>query len=267
MGRIVWKYHVLRTWLNQNTTHVNWRRTYTTDFAMECQGNIVFHKKEEQEEEETIATEESEVSDSSDEEGDYPCHNINCNEKPDKSNSNCCKKCRIPCLNHEFCKGDTCTDLIHIHHNLCMNCEVGFHFGLQVEKLTIIDAIDPCHKCQQNVTRKIVFPGSCSHSFCFSCFDKIFYVDVNDYCLSVEGFGCPPCPNGCKNPDVGKQCSCNEYEPIKNMWKRIRPDKEEEHDLFQDLSQNNRPDPKGKCHVCNAEPPNKRQKRNHTQDK
>ena len=36
-------------------------------------------------------------------------------------------------------------------------------------------------------------------------------------------YGCPPCPNGCKNPEKGRQCYCEEYDKIIDQWKDFSP--------------------------------------------
>ncbi len=161
-------------------------------------------------------------------------------------------------MNQEFCKGDTCTELLDIRHGLCLDCEVTFHFSMKVERLTIIDASGPCLGCCKTVSRQVMFPTDCGHSFCFSCFEHCFYVDGDEYRLSVEVSGCPSCPNGCQNPRVGRQCECKEYDHLKNMWKRIHPSMYEFHTTMEEIIQKDIPKPTRKCPTCNKKPKRKR---------
>ena len=40
---------------------------------------------------------------------------------------------------------------------------------------------------------------------------NIIFWEPTKYCLSPVPYGCPPCPNGCKNPLRGVQCNCVEF--------------------------------------------------------
>jgi hypothetical protein len=232
IGRIIWKYPVLRSWLKQQTTHVTWKKTYTTDCLLECRGDIIFTKEEvnEQDQVDENPNEESEES-NSDEDSNHLCgHTSKCNQPFDEPwHNNCCPGCRVLCLNHEFCGGSNCIQNIDIHHGLCMNCEVTYHFEMKIERLTIFDANDECIGCNKIVTRKMMFPNGCGHSFCLLCSKDILERDESKLGFSHALFGCLPCPNGCRNPVLGKQCDCDEYEPIKKKWQRTNPALYEHH--------------------------------------
>jgi hypothetical protein len=152
-------------------------------------------------------------------------HTDKCNQPYDEPwNNNCCPGCRVLCLNHEFCGGSTCTQLLEIHHELCKSCEISYHFGMKVERLTIFDTNEKCVGCNKLVKRKMMFPDGCGHSFCLPCSQNILLEkDEDDERVSPELFRCPPCPNGCKNPDQGPRCDCEEYDEVKKKWEMENP--------------------------------------------
>lgn len=45
--------------------------------------------------------------------------------------------------------------------------------------------------------------------------------------MSPVQYGCPPCPNGRNNPEVGMQCNCYEYDEILELWEENNPDQYE----------------------------------------
>ena len=52
---------------------------------------------------------------------------------------------------------------------------------------------------------------------------NILYNNEVQYYLSPVPFGCKPCPNGCINPEKGKQCCCEEYDKIVDRWMKDFP--------------------------------------------
>ena len=67
------------------------------------------------------------------------------------------------------------------------------------------------------------FPSTCSHYFCIECMRKHLLFNEHNYHMSREPYGCPPCPNGCINPEKGGQCNCYEYDTIIELWANENP--------------------------------------------
>ena len=105
----------------------------------------------------------------------------------------------------------------------CMNCGSWFKPGLGWDKLTIVDSIDECAVCMNICERKLMFPTNCGHSFCINCSRNILWSYETRYHLSPVPYGCPPCPNGCENPEKGTQCYCEEYDSIQDEWEQYNP--------------------------------------------
>lgn len=63
----------------------------------------------------------------------------------------------------------------------------------------------------------------CTHWLCVDCSRKIIWYDESWWGIDPCKYGCPPCPNGCKNPPRGKQCLCDEYDPVKEKWYACHP--------------------------------------------
>jgi len=100
---------------------------------------------------------------------------------------------------------------------LCVNCDI--HLG----HLTFRDATTPCPVCTgPDKKAHVQFPG-CEHWVCVDCMRKIRLCDDNRYNVDVCLYGCPPCPNGCCNPPRGEQCYCEEYDLVKDLWKKCDP--------------------------------------------
>lgn len=96
---------------------------------------------------------------------------------------------------------------------LCTNCDI-FNWN----ELEFRDTNEDCAVCYCNYNREMKFPTNCGHWFCISCSKNILFWDETRYHLSPEPYGCPPCPNGCNNPKKGKQCYCEEYDDIQEIW-------------------------------------------------
>ena len=74
------------------------------------------------------------------------------------------------------------------------------------------DTNEACVVCFEEKGREMKFP-SCTHWFCTDCMRKIILgKDEEEYILSPVPYGCPPCPNGCVNPERGRQCNCIEWD-------------------------------------------------------
>ena len=126
------------------------------------------------------------------------------------------------CSNYEFCEHDKVPG---IGSDYCMTCGSWFKVsGFGWDKLSIVDSTDECAVCMNECGRKLMFPTKCGHSFCISCSRNILFWDETRYHLSPVPYGCPPCPNGCENPEMGKQCYCEEYDAIEDIWKQNHPE-------------------------------------------
>jgi hypothetical protein len=153
------------------------------------------------------------------------------------------------CLNYEFC------------HNrpgpvelgpFCMTCGSAYN-GKQWDKLTFIDSKEDCDVCFNHCDRKVMFPANCGHAFCIECSKAILLWDETRYHLDPVRYGCPPCPNACENLAKGKQCYCEEYDAIVDLWHEAHPDQfslwnEAEHESIEnsdDITYG-----KGVCPLC-----------------
>ena len=127
--------------------------------------------------------------------------------------------CNIKCKNYELCENILSKKYIKLHSsNLCITCGSiydGYGFGLN--DIEFRETIEECAICY-NKTKQVKFPTNCGHWFCIQCTQNILFFDITRYHLSPVIFGCEVCPNGCKNPDQGKQCYCDEYNKIKDDW-------------------------------------------------
>ena len=115
---------------------------------------------------------------------------------------------------------------------LCTNCDI-FKFG-ELEFRNCFEN-EECFVCF-GLEKLVKFPANCGHWFCVSCSRNILFWDETRYHLSPVQFGCPPCPNGCINPIKGKQCYCEDYDEILELWKNECPNKFEEYNDAENLS-------------------------------
>ena len=126
------------------------------------------------------------------------------------------------CVNYEFCQNEKVDG---IGSDYCMTCGSWFKIcGFGWDKLTIIDSTDECNVCMNVCERKLMFPANCGHSFCIPCSRNILFWDESRYHLSPVPYGCPACPNGCMNPEKGKQCYCEEYDAVEEAWEIQKPE-------------------------------------------
>jgi hypothetical protein len=131
---------------------------------------------------------------------------------------------KMACPNDEFCQASECMiqgddgDYFE-HFTHCIACRVSGFGTLQIH-----DALDVCAVCD-GLERQLKFPNAgCVHSFCLACSRNIIFWDETRYHLNPCNYGCPPCPNGCENPDKGKQCDCYEYDAIRDAWETEHPE-------------------------------------------
>jgi hypothetical protein len=126
----------------------------------------------------------------------------------------------IKCKNYELCESifnEWWFDCKGCY--LCINCLIDgwgeLEFKYQEEE---------CCVCNETVNVMMKFPTSCGHWFCCECSRNILFWDESRYHLDPVPYGCPPCPNGCLNPEKGKQCYCSEYDEIIDKWTEEFPE-------------------------------------------
>ena len=135
----------------------------------------------------------------------YPRSNIEYNQS---FYSSCPYNCSPKkCPNFELCDTTAPDWYLGFWEGYCMSCYMSFG----QKTLEFRDVTEPCVICFDTKHRELKFPADCRHWFCISCSINIIFWDVTRYCLSPVPYGCPPCPNGCKNPLRGLQCGCGEF--------------------------------------------------------
>jgi len=132
----------------------------------------------------------------------------------------------IKCKNYELCQRVLPPDCFENGVKyLCMACGDWFKMGgFDWNELEFRDAEEDCPVCMNTNNKQVKFPTNCGHWFCVSCTRNILFWDEQRYHLSPVLYGCPHCPNGCGNPERGKQCGCEEYDEIQDNWERSNPD-------------------------------------------
>ena len=127
----------------------------------------------------------------------------------------------VTCPNASFCEHDRESQwLLDCHGGFCMSC--GIHgFGV----LEFRDAgEEECTICGEAGKTLMKFPArQCVHFFCVLCCRNLINWDETRYHLNPCDYGCPPCPNGCLNPQRGRQCDCYEYDIVKETWETECP--------------------------------------------
>lgn len=127
----------------------------------------------------------------------------------------------VPCANHAFCE---CTTTVGCP--FCTTCGSwaeagGFGFGrLEFEDNT---KQEECVVCYDVPACFMQFPTRCGHAFCIPCSRSMLFFDEGRYHLSVESYGGPACPNGCKNPGRGLQCDCEARYAAEDDWEYEHP--------------------------------------------
>lgn len=132
----------------------------------------------------------------------------------------------IKCKNYELC-GESFPDgwWERKLNYLCAPCNLDWGRELHFKEP------EECLLCYETKVH-VQFPGQCDHWFCCNCTSVIVYGKEMTPGVSPQLFGCPPCPNNCVNPVIGVQCSCEEYENVKNLWTHENRDKAAEYRLF-----------------------------------
>jgi hypothetical protein len=124
----------------------------------------------------------------------------------------------IECPNYKLCKSKFPKWVGDCHQNRCTNCDI--FWGNK--DLVFLTATENCPVCLEFKEEHIQFPN-CTHSVCISCFGELNFFSEEKYHLNPCLYGCPPCPNKCENPDKGIQCSCIDYDIIKEQWENEYP--------------------------------------------
>jgi len=166
----------------------------------------------------------------------------------------------IKCKNYELCENALDPTHYENHANyLCMTCGDWFNFGFGWNELEFrVGEEEECVICNETCDKQLQFPTNCGHWFCVSCSRNILLWDETRYHLSPVPYTCPPCPNGCINPQKGKQCYCIEYDVIQEEWEQQQPDKYKEWndaeneymELMENVARRSGGYGSGKCPLC-----------------
>ena len=145
---------------------------------------------------------------------------------------------KIKCKNYDLCENTLSSDHFIYHGNyLCMTCGDWFKIGsFGWNELEFRESDEECVVCLETSNKQLKFPTNCGHWFCISCSRNILFWDETRYHLSPVPYGCPPCPDGCINPERGGQCYCEEYDILQEVWKQENPDKYKEWNDAEDTS-------------------------------
>lgn len=110
----------------------------------------------------------------------------------------------------------------------CYPCNIIFGKGIKISGIRDPAPEEECIICYSSDTKMMKFPAiDCVHHFCTKCCKDIIFEDERHYYVDPTLYGCPVCPKGCKNPQVGKQCQCEEYDEIQEAWALSWPDQYE----------------------------------------
>lgn len=139
------------------------------------------------------------------------------NQKSDYSCSHDCKL--VECKNHPFCK-QKMPQWKFDESNLCSTCSTIFDDVLEFKT----DKDYECPVCYTHDNHLFMKFPTCSHCFCVRCMRVIILFDETRYHLSPVPYGCPPCPNECENPIKGRQCFCEEYNDLIDLWEEMFPE-------------------------------------------
>ena len=144
----------------------------------------------------------------------------------------------IKCKNYDLCQHILPPTAYEDGTNyLCMHCGDWFKVcGFGWNELEFRESEEECVVCMETSNKQLKFPANCGHWFCISCSRNILFWDETLYHLSPIPYGCPSCPNGCINPEKGKQCYCEEYDEIQEGWKQEQPDKYKEWNDAENIS-------------------------------
>lgn len=96
---------------------------------------------------------------------------------------------------------------------VCSNCEINYG----KDPLKIVRNEEDCSVCLDSKNPKITLVP-CGHALCTVCYRNMSFFDDSSLRMSPVPFGGPPCPKGCVNPPVGKQCYCEEHDSLIENW-------------------------------------------------
>ena len=122
----------------------------------------------------------------------------------------------VRCPNFLICHSTGPVDYFQCHGGLCVQC------AMMLGYMRFRAAQDECCVCYDDNNTQAKF-RKCQHWCCVECMRRIMFGPEEYYHLDPSRFGCPPCPNGCTNPERGLQCGCDEYETVQETWKNERP--------------------------------------------
>ena len=129
------------------------------------------------------------------------------------------------CVNAGVCGSRKWTDEeTEFNHgqDTCMTCGPWFKVaGFGWGTLDIDSTPMECSVCLH--TEPSVKLPQCTHRLCVQCFRDIMLWDECRSHLNPVTYGCPPCPQGCVNPNKGRQCYCDEYDPVRETWECTHP--------------------------------------------
>jgi len=130
------------------------------------------------------------------------------------------------CINYAFC-GEK-KPVKWFNGVSCYMCNHTFGKGTKIPGIRDSVPGEECTICYSSDTKMMKFPVvDCVHYFCVQCSRDIIFEDESHYYVDPTLYGCPVCPKGCKNPRVGKQCTCEEYDEIQEAWALSSPDQYE----------------------------------------
>lgn len=137
------------------------------------------------------------------------------------------------CHNYKFCLTTGPRWHLSNRNGFCLNCFIIFNNkacgGVPLSFRASCGEDDCCPVCMAGDKDLMLFPAAgCNHWMCVECCRKIIHLDERWWCIDPCIFGCPPCPEGCANPEKGKQCSCLSYESVKRKWRDENPSQYQE---------------------------------------
>lgn len=136
----------------------------------------------------------------------------------------CKYKCKpLECPNFQVCGRKFPAWMGSSGDKHCIDCFVLLHNTKLPTTFQVSPTDEQCIICMDTTGEEVTFPW-CNHKFCCKCTGEILFHDETKFETSPFKFGCPACPVGCKNPNIGKQCRCPEYLPVVQTWMENNPD-------------------------------------------
>jgi hypothetical protein len=107
----------------------------------------------------------------------------------------------VKCKNYLLCNRVLPFDWFdHYGNYLCMSCDM-----FEWNELEFRNTDSDCVVFYTHCDIEMKFPTNCNHWFWVDCCRNILFWDETRYHLSPEPYGCPHCPNKCKNPINNKE--------------------------------------------------------------